>query len=130
MIRNIIKLIVYFIKIITIYSLIVRLILTCKIQNIILLQKVNRSEKEYYTPHLVSYIIGINISMITASTSFTISGVSASTLGEKATLKDLSGKIVMEFQINNLNQQVNVSRLKSGVYFLQIGKSTEKISVE
>jgi hypothetical protein len=43
---------------------------------------------------------------------------------------DLSGKIVMEFQINNLNQQVNVSRLKSGVYFLQIGKSTEKISVE
>jgi hypothetical protein len=43
--------------------------------------------------------------MITASTSFTISGVSASTLGEKAMLMDLSGKIVMEFQINNLNQQ-------------------------
>jgi hypothetical protein len=65
-----------------------------------------------------------------ATTSFTISSVSASFLGEKAILKDLSGKIVMEFQINDLNQQVNVSRLKSGVYFLQIGKSTEKISVE
>ena len=65
-----------------------------------------------------------------ATTSFTISGVSASILGEKAILTDLSGKIVMEFQINDLNQQVNVSRLKSGVYFLQIGKSTEKISVE
>ena len=65
MIRNIIKLIVYFIKIITIYSLIVRLILTCKIQNIILLQRVNRSEKEYSTPHFVSYIIVIHISMIT-----------------------------------------------------------------
>lgn len=65
-----------------------------------------------------------------ATKSFTFSGLSSSKLGEKATLKDFSGKIVMEFQINDLNQQVNVSRLKSRVYFLQIGKSTEKISVE
>lgn len=130
MIRNIIKLIVYFIKIITIYSLIVRLILTCKIQNIILLQKVNRSEKEYYTPHLVSYIIGINISMITASTSFTISGIPASILVEKASLTDLSGKIVMEFILNEPKQKIEVSQLRKGIYLLQIGESTERISIE
>ncbi|NCA21534.1 MAG: T9SS C-terminal target domain-containing protein, partial [Crocinitomicaceae bacterium] len=40
------------------------------------------------------------------------------------------GKIVMEFELIELNQKVDVSRLKSGVYFLQIGKSTEKICVE
>ena len=130
MIRNIIKLIVYFIKIITIYSLIVRLILTCKIQNIILLQRVNRSEKEYSTPHFVSNIIGFHISMITASTSFTISGVSASTLGEKATITDLSGQIVMEFILNEPKQKIEVSQLRKGIYLLQIGESTERISIE
>ena len=130
MIRNIIKLIVYFIKIITIYSLIVRLILTCKIQNIILLQRVNRSEKEYSTPHFVLNIIGLHISMITASTSFTISGVSASTLGKKSIIKDLSGKIVMEFILNEPKQKIEVSQLRKGIYLLQIGESTERISIE
>jgi hypothetical protein len=65
-----------------------------------------------------------------AKTSFTISGFSPSFLGEKATLKDLSGKIVMEFLLNQLNQKVDVSQLRKGIYLLQIGESTEKISIE
>ncbi len=55
-----------------------------------------------------------------ATTSFTISSVSDSFLGEKATLKDLSGKIVMEFELNELNHKVDVSQLKNGVYFVEI----------
>jgi hypothetical protein len=65
-----------------------------------------------------------------ATTTFTISGIPASTLGEKATLKDLSGKIVMEFELNEQNQLVDVSQLRKGIYILQIGESTEKIIIE
>ncbi|NCA22491.1 MAG: T9SS C-terminal target domain-containing protein, partial [Crocinitomicaceae bacterium] len=65
-----------------------------------------------------------------ATTTFTISGIPASTLGEKATLKDLSGKIVMEFELNEQNQLVDVSQLRKGIYLLQIGESTQKISIE
>ena len=65
-----------------------------------------------------------------ATTTFTISGIPASTLGEKATLKDLSGKIVMEFELNEQNQLVDVSQLRKGIYLLQIGESTEKIIIE
>jgi hypothetical protein len=64
------------------------------------------------------------------TSSFTISGVSDSFLGEKASLKDLSGKIVMEFELNELNQKVDVSQLRKGIYILQIGESTEKIIIE
>ena len=65
-----------------------------------------------------------------ATTSFIISGITASVLGEKARLTDLSGKIVMEFLLNQLNQKVDVSQLRKGIYLLQIGESTEKISIE
>jgi hypothetical protein len=65
-----------------------------------------------------------------ATTSFTISGIAASVLGEKARLTDLSGKIVMEFLLNQLNQKVDVSQLRKGIYILQIGESTEKIIIE
>ncbi len=65
-----------------------------------------------------------------AKTSFTISGFSPSFLGEKATLKDFSGKIVMEFELNEFNQKVDVSQLKNGVYFVEIGTSIQKIILE
>ncbi len=65
-----------------------------------------------------------------ATTSFTISGISTTIIGEKATLKDLSGKIVMEFELNECNQKVVVSQLKNGVYFVEIGSSIQKISIE
>lgn len=65
-----------------------------------------------------------------AKTSFTISGFSPSSIGEKATLKDLSGKIVLEFILNEPNQKVDVSQLKNGVYFVEIGTSIQKIILE
>lgn len=65
-----------------------------------------------------------------ATTSFTISNIPASILGEKAKLTELSGKIVMEFNLNELNQKVDVSHLKNGVYFIKIGTSIQKISIE
>jgi hypothetical protein len=65
-----------------------------------------------------------------ATTSFTISGISTTIIGEKATLKDLSGKIVMEFILNEPNQKIEVSQLRKGIYLLQIGESTEKIIIE
>jgi len=65
-----------------------------------------------------------------ATTSFTISGISTTIIGEKATLKDLSGKIVLEFLLNEVNQKVEVSKLRKGIYLLQIGESTEKIIIE
>jgi hypothetical protein len=68
--------------------------------------------------------------MITASTSFTISGIPASILVEKASLTDLSGKIVMEFILNEPKQKIEVSQLRKGIYLLQIGESTERISIE
>jgi hypothetical protein len=65
-----------------------------------------------------------------ATTTFTLSGVSTTSFGEKATLKDLSGKIVLEFILNEPNQKVDVSQLRKGIYILQIGESTEKIIIE
>jgi hypothetical protein len=65
-----------------------------------------------------------------ATTTFTLSSVSASSFGEKATLKDLSGKIVMEFELNEQNQLIDISSLKSGVYFIEIGEKKEKIIIE
>lgn len=65
-----------------------------------------------------------------ATTTFTISGISASSFGEKATLKDLSGKIVMEFLLKETNQLIDISSLKSGVYFIEIGEKKEKIIIE
>jgi len=65
-----------------------------------------------------------------ASTTFTISGVSATSLGEKATIRDLSGKIVLEFQLIELNQQIDFSHLSSGVYFLNLGSYIQKIVIE
>ena len=65
-----------------------------------------------------------------ATTSFSITGFSVTSFGEKATLKDLSGKIVMEFILNELNQKIDVSQLKNGVYFVEIGSSIQKISIE
>lgn len=65
-----------------------------------------------------------------ANTSFTITGISTNIIGEKVTLKDLSGKIVLEFELNEQNQLVDVSQLRKGIYILQIGESTEKISIE
>lgn len=65
-----------------------------------------------------------------ATTSFSITGFSVTSFGEKATLKDLSGKIVMEFELNEQNQIVDVSQLRKGIYLLQIGESTEKIIIE
>ncbi|MFM7667282.1 MAG: T9SS type A sorting domain-containing protein, partial [Bacteroidota bacterium] len=64
-----------------------------------------------------------------ATTTFTISGFSATSLGEKATLKDLSGKSVLEFQLIELNQQIDVSHLSSGVYFLDLGNDIQKIVI-
>jgi hypothetical protein len=65
-----------------------------------------------------------------ATTSFSITGFSVTSFGEKATLKDLSGKIVLEFILNEPNQKVDVSQLRKGIYILQIGESTEKIIIE
>ena len=65
-----------------------------------------------------------------ATTSFTISGISTTIIGEKATLKDLRGKIVLEFQLIELNQQIDVSHLSSGVYFLNLGSKIQKIVIE
>ncbi|MEN9302805.1 MAG: hypothetical protein RL264_1234, partial [Bacteroidota bacterium] len=38
--------------------------------------------------------------------------------------------IVMEFELNEQNQLVDVSQLRKGIYLLQIGESTQKISIE
>jgi hypothetical protein len=65
-----------------------------------------------------------------SSTSFTISGIPASILGKKSIITDLSGKIVMEFQVIENNQLIDVSPLKSGVYFVKIGNQITKIVVE
>ena len=65
-----------------------------------------------------------------ATTTFTISGIPASTLGEKATLKDLSGKIVLEFILNEQNQKIEVSQLRNGIYLLQVGESIKRIIIE
>lgn len=65
-----------------------------------------------------------------AKTSFTISGFSPSFLGEKATLKDLSGKIVMEFNLIENNQLIDVSLMKRGIYLLEFGETTKKIIIE
>jgi hypothetical protein len=65
-----------------------------------------------------------------ASSTFTISGIPASILGEKVSLTDLSGKIVMEFILNEPKQKIEVSQLRKGIYLLQIGESTERISIE
>lgn len=65
-----------------------------------------------------------------ATTSFTISGISTTIIGEKATLKDLSGKIVMEFHLIENNQLIDVSSLKRGVYLLQVGEMTKKIIID
>ncbi len=65
-----------------------------------------------------------------ASSTFTFSGITASILGKKATIKDLCGKIVMEFLVIENNQKIDVSSLKSGVYFVDLGTSIQKISVE
>ena len=65
-----------------------------------------------------------------ANTSFTITGISTTIIGEKATLKDLGGKIVLEFLLKETSQLIDISSLKSGVYFIEIGEKKEKIIIE
>jgi hypothetical protein len=36
----------------------------------------------------------------------------------------------MEFELNELNQKVDVSQLKNGVYLIEIGEFIQKNSVE
>lgn len=65
-----------------------------------------------------------------ASESLTISGYSASFYGKQATLIDLNGKSVLEFKLTAPQHLLDVSSLKSGLYFVKIGNQTQKISIE
>jgi hypothetical protein len=60
----------------------------------------------------------------------TISEIPLSLIGSNATISDVNGKQILDFEITQQKQQITCSTLKKGVYFLRIGEENQKIMVE
>ncbi|MEP7195572.1 MAG: T9SS type A sorting domain-containing protein [Saprospiraceae bacterium] len=50
-------------------------------------------------------------------------------VGQKFKLTDISGKIIINGQIISTFQQVAIDNLRSGIYFLSVGESTQKLII-
>jgi hypothetical protein len=59
-----------------------------------------------------------------------ISEISLSLIGSNATITDVNGKQILDFEITQQNQQIACSSMKKGVYFLRIGEENQKIIIE
>jgi hypothetical protein len=59
-----------------------------------------------------------------------ISEISLSLIGSNATITDVNGKQILDFEITQQQQQIDCSSMKKGVYFLRIGEENQKIIVE
>ncbi len=58
-----------------------------------------------------------------------ISGIDANRMGSYATITDVNGKQILDFEITQQQQQIDCSTLKKGVYFLRIGEENQKIII-
>ena len=72
----------------------------------------------------------INIFPNPSSDHITISEIPLSLIGSNATITDVNGKQILDFEITQQQQQLDCSALKKGVYFLRIGVENQKIMVE
>jgi hypothetical protein len=72
----------------------------------------------------------INIFPNPTSDHITISEIPLSLIGSNATITDVNGKQILDFEITQQNQQIDCSTLKKGVYFLRIGEQNQKIIIE
>jgi hypothetical protein len=64
------------------------------------------------------------------SDNLTISEIPLSLLGSNATITDVNGKQILDFEITQQQQQIDCSSMKKGVYFLRIGQLNQKIIVQ
>jgi hypothetical protein len=74
--------------------------------------------------------IQINIFPNPTSDHITISEIPLSLIGSNATITDLNGKQILDFEITQQQEQIDCSSMKKGVYFLRIGEQNQKIIVE
>ena len=65
-----------------------------------------------------------------SSSSIIISGIDANRIGSNATITDVNGKQILDFEITQQQQQIDCSTLTKGVYFLRIGEENQKIIIE
>jgi hypothetical protein len=72
----------------------------------------------------------INIFPNPTSDHITISEIPLSLIGSNATITNVNGKQILDFEITQQQQQIACSALKKGVYFLRIGEQNQKIIVE
>jgi hypothetical protein len=72
----------------------------------------------------------IKISPNPTSDHINISEIPLSLIGSNATITDVNGKQILDFEITQQQQQIACSSMKKGVYFLRIGVENQKIMVE
>ncbi len=72
----------------------------------------------------------INIFPNPATDKLTISQVPFSLIGSNATITDVNGIQILDFEITQQQQQIDCSSMKKGVYFLRIGEENQKIILE
>jgi hypothetical protein len=74
--------------------------------------------------------IQINIFPNPTSDHITISEIPLSLIGSNATITDLNGKQILDFEITQQQEQIDCSSMKKGVYFLRIGEENQKFIIE
>jgi hypothetical protein len=72
----------------------------------------------------------IKISPNPTSDHINISEIPLSLIGSNATITDVNGKQILDFEITQQQQQIACSSMKKGVYFLRIGEENQKIIIE
>ncbi|MBL7722156.1 MAG: T9SS type A sorting domain-containing protein, partial [Chitinophagaceae bacterium] len=74
-----------------------------------------------------SDIGSVSVYPVPAGNSVVIQATDTDLINKKARLIDVSGKILKEFIIKNLPQTIDISNLRSGVYYIKIGSMGVKI---
>jgi hypothetical protein len=72
----------------------------------------------------------LNIFPNPSSDHITISEIPLSLIGSNATITDLNGKQILDFEITQQQEQIDCSSMKKGVYFLRIGEENQKFIIE